>query len=163
MNRRIVLNTMFACAAVGAATIIPTPASAQAMETAKVAEGSISIHYFRPGSDYEGWGLHLWESFEATDGNQVTGGKSKSDAPLNGITWMAPMKPTGKDGFGVYWQAKASEFRNKKVNYIIHKGDTKDQCGKDMSWFVPKGNAVFVNQGDCNMYFSAEEAVKARK
>jgi hypothetical protein len=164
MNRRNTLNRLFACAAFAAAGISFTaPAAAQTVETAKVPEGSVAIHYFRPAGDYEGWGVHLWESFEQTDGTKVTGGKQKSDAPLEGVSWMAPMKPTGKDGFGVYWHVKANEFRNKKINYIIHKGDTKDQCGKDMFWFPQQGNAVFVNQGDCNMYFSAAEALKARK
>jgi hypothetical protein len=164
MHRRSVFRSFLAATAFAAIGLgFALPAQAQTVETAKVPDGHVAIHYFRSAGDYDGWGVHLWESFEATDGTKVTGGKTKSDAPLEGVSWMAPMKPTGKDGFGVYWHFKANEFRNKKINYIIHKGDTKDQCGKDMFWFPPQGNAVFVNQGDCNMYFSAEEALKARK
>jgi hypothetical protein len=164
MNRRLLLNVLFTCTALAATSLgSSNPAHAQAADVAKTPEGSVAIHYYRPAGDYDGWGLHIWESFEATDGTKVTSGKTKSDAPIEGITWMAPMKPTGKNSFGVYWQVKASDFRNKKVNYIIHKGDTKDQCGKDMSWFLSQGNEVFVNQGDCAIYYSAQDAVKARK
>ncbi len=142
---------------------LSTAVQAQAPQVAAVPDGMVSIHYFRPAGDYDGWGVHLWESFEKVENGKVVGGKSRSDTPLAGITWMAPMKPSGKDGFGVYWQVKADEFRNTKVNYIIHKGDTKDQCGKDMFWFLPQGRQVFVNQGDCNIYFTLDEAMKARK
>lgn len=138
-------------------------ARAQAPQVAAVPDGMVAIHYFRPAGDYDGWGVHLWESFERVADGKITGGKTRSDTPLPGVTWMAPMKPTGKDGFGVYWHVKADEFRNTKINYIIHKGDTKDQCGKDMFWFLPQGRQVFVNQGDCNIYFTLDEAMKARK
>ena len=138
-------------------------ASAQAPQVTPVPDGMVAIHYYRPAGDYDGWGVHLWESFEKVDNGKVVGSKSRSDTPLPGVTWMAPMKPTGKDGFGVYWHVKADEFRNTKVNYIIHKGDTKDQCGKDMHWFLPQGRQVFVNQGDCDLYFSLDAAMKARK
>jgi hypothetical protein len=79
-----------------------------------------------------------------------------------GISWASPLMPSGKDGFGVYWQVKASEFRNGKYNYIIHKGDAKD-CTKDSVWFNTQGSTIFINQGDCTAYFSVEDAVKARK
>lgn len=163
MNRRNLIGLAAALGVVAAVGSFSSTASAQTPEVAKVPDGMVSIHYFRPAGDYDGWGLHLWESFEKVEGGKVVGGKTKSDTPLQGITWMAPMKPTGKDGFGVYWQVKADEFRNTKVNYIIHKGDTKDQGGKDMFWFLPQGRQVFVNQGDPNIYFAVDEAMKARK
>ncbi len=137
-------------------------AGASAQDVAKVPDGMVSIHYFRPAGDYDGWGVHLWESFEKVENGKVTGGKSRSDTPLSGITWMAPMKPTGKDGFGVYWHVKASEFRNTKVNFIIHKGDSKD-CPRDLFFISTQTKEVFVNQGNCDFFTSAEEAIKARK
>ncbi|HEU0201938.1 MAG TPA: pullulanase-associated domain-containing protein [Burkholderiaceae bacterium] len=159
MKRRSLLTLLTAVTLTG----LSAAAGAQAPEVAKVPDGSVAIHYYRPAGDYDGWGVHLWESFEKVDSGKIVGGKTRSDAPLQGISWMAPMKPTGKDGFGVYWHVKAEDFRNTKVNYIIHKGDTKDQCGKDMFWFLPQGNQIFVNQGDCNIYFTVDEALKARK
>lgn len=160
MIRRSMLGLALA-ATLGFAGYAPA-ASAQAPEVTKLPDGMIAIHYYRPAGDYDGWGLHVWESYEKVTDGKVTGGKSKSDKPLDGVTWMAPMKPTGKDGWGVYWHIKADEFRNTKVNYIIHKGDTKDQGGKDMSWFLPQGRQAFVIQGDTNIYFKLEDAMKAR-
>ena len=137
-------------------------AQAQSPELAPVPDDSIALRYFRTDGNYEGWGVHFWESFEKVQDGKVVGGKDKSDMPILGITWGAPMKPTGKDGYGPYWVVKANEFRNGKINYIIHKGDSKD-CVKDSTWFLPQGRQVFINAGDCTAFFSAEEAVKNRK
>lgn len=161
MQRRFLM-----AAAALAATLtlgLNRPADAQAVpDVAKVPDGMISLHYHRPDGAYEGWGVHWWESFEKVENGKVTGPKTKSDMPVLNISWTAAMKPTGKDGFGLYWQLKADEFRNGKYNYIIHKGDSKD-CVKDSVWFNTQGKQVFINQGDCTAYFSVEDAVKARK
>jgi hypothetical protein len=133
-----------------------------APEVAKTPEGMVAIHYFRPDGSYDGWGVHLWESFEKVENGKIVAPKNKSDMPIAGISWSSPMKPTGKDGYGIYWQVKADEFRNGKYNYIIHKGDAKD-CAKDSVWFNNQGHTIFINQGDCTAYFSAEDAIKARK
>jgi len=162
MQRRSLFAAAAVFVALGFTFATPLAQAQAAPEAAKVPDGMISLHYYRPDGTYDGWGVHLWESFEKVEGGKVTGPKSKSDTPLPGVTWMAPMKPTGKDGFGVYWQVKADEFRNGKYNYIIHKGDSKD-CPKDSVWFSTQGKQVFINQGDCSAYFSVEEAVKARK
>jgi hypothetical protein len=140
------------------------PALAQAPQLTPVPDGQVAIRYFRPDDNYVGWGVHLWESFEKVKEGKVVGSKEKSDMPIGDIVWTKPMMPTGKDGFGVYWFVKVNEFRNGKINYIIHKGDTKEQCGKDIAWFVEtQGREVFVNNGDCNTYFKAEDAIAARK
>jgi Bacterial pullanase-associated domain len=161
MKRRLICTA----AVLAAITLgLGTPlARAQASpEVAKTPEGMVSIHYFRPNGDYDGRGTHLWESFEKVENGKIVAPKDKSDMPIMSISWSSPMKPTGKDGFGVYWQVKANEFRNGKYNYIIHKGDSKD-CAKDSVWFNTQGNSIFINQGDCVAYFSAEDAIKARK
>ena len=148
-------------ATLGFSTAPPTRAQALP-DVVRVPDGMISRHYFRPDGAYDGWGVHFWESFEKVENGKVTGPKTKSDMPVLNIAWTAPMKPTGKDGFGLYWQLKADEFRNGKYNYIIHKGDSKD-CAKDSVWFNTQGKQVFINQGDCTAYFSVEDAIKARK
>lgn len=162
MQRRFLICFAAVAAALGF-SFAPTFAVAQAVpEVAKVPDGMISLHYHRPDAAYDGWGVHFWESFEKVENGKVTGPKTKSDMPVLNISWTAPMKPTGKDGFGMYWQLKADEFRNGKYNYIIHKGDSKD-CARDSVWFNTQAKQVFINQGDCTPYFSVEEAVKARK
>ena len=65
------------------------------------------LHYHRPDGNYEGWGLHLW-------GDVAT--------PTE---WGVPLRPTGQDGFGVYFRIPLTEGA-KTVSYIIHKGDEKD-------------------------------------
>jgi hypothetical protein len=160
MKRRLLVTLLTAFALTGLAA----GAGAQAPDVAKVPADSIAIHYHRPGDDYAQWGVHLWESFDKIKDGKVVGPKDKSDMPIGGISWGTPMMPTGKDGFGVYWFVKANEFRNGKVNYIIHKGDSKDQCAKDMFWFIEtQGREAFINSGDCNIYFKLEDAINARK
>jgi hypothetical protein len=139
-------------------------ASAQAPELVAVPEGKVALHYFRPDGNYSGWGLHVWSSFEKVSDGKVVGGKEKPDKPLPGVNWGQPMPPTGTDGYGAYWLLNLSDFSNGKINYIIHKGDAKEQCGKDIAWFVEtQGKQVFVNRGDCNSYSKAEDAIAARK
>jgi hypothetical protein len=160
MQRRLILAAAAAALAVGLAAPL---ARAQATpEVAKVPDGMVAIHYHRPDGKYDGWGVHLWESFEKVENGKIVAPKDKSDMPILSMSWGSPMMPTGKDGFGIYWQVKANEFRNGKYNYIIHKGDAKD-CTRDSVWFNTQGNRIFINQGDCTAYFSAEDAIKARK
>ncbi|MBK1689832.1 pullulanase-associated domain-containing protein [Rubrivivax gelatinosus] len=151
-------------AALGTAALLSAgPAAAQdAVKAAEVPADTISLHYYRPDGSYAGWGVHFWESFEKVKDGQIVGPRDKADMPIMGISWGSPMKPTGQDGFGMYWQVKANEFRNGKINYIIHKGDNKD-CTKDSTWMLPQGRQVFINAGDCTPYFTLEEALKARK
>jgi hypothetical protein len=155
-----------AAAAVATTTVLlaggPGAAQAQDVKAADVPADHIALHYYRPDGKYDGWGVHFWETFEKIEDGKITGPKSKSDMPIMDITWMNPMKPTGKDGFGVYWHVKANEFRNGKINYIIHRGDSKD-CVKDSTWMIGQGRQVFINQGDCTAYFSLADALKARK
>ena len=160
MKRRLLVSLF---AAIAMSCLAPI-GGADAQDVAKAPDGSVAIHYHRPGGDYDGWGLHLWESFDKVKDGKIVGPKDKSDVPLSGVSWGTPMMPTGKDGFGVYWFVKGSEFRNGKVNYIIHKGDSKDQCAKDMFWFIEtQGREAFINTGDCNIYFKVEDAIAARK
>ena len=139
-------------------------ASAQTPDLVAVPDGKAALHYFRPDGKYSGWGLHVWRSFEKVNDGKVVGAKEKADAPLAGVSWGQPMPPTGTDGYGVYWLLNLSDFSNGKINYIIHSGDAKEQCGKDIAWFVEtQGTQVFVNRGDCNTYSKAEDAIAARK
>jgi len=80
------------------------------------AENMAVIHYYRPDGDYgdststdfrDFWGLHVW-----------TGAATPTD-------WPQPIKPAGRDAFGVFFhvplQADATTLA-----YIIHRGDNKD-------------------------------------
>ena len=105
-------------------------------------EGSIEINYHRADGNYTGWGVHLWKS---------------PNMPLPDIEWPNPMMPTGKNAFGDYWQVKAEEFSTGskcQVNYIIHRGDIKEQGGKDQAFDGNKNKTIWVWEQDRMIYTS---------
>lgn len=123
-------------------------AQAPAAAPAPGAAGTITIHYHRPDGDYDKWGVHLWKS---------------PNMPLEGVEWPNPMMPTGKDAFGVYWVRDETEFKTRtkqQVNYIIHKGDIKDQGAKDMAFNGLEHKEAWIYSGDMIIYFSLAD-VKA--
>ena len=140
-------NTHFLLRAAGACAL-GLASLTSAMAHHNPPDGVVSIHYNRCDGNYDGWGAHLWK-----DGG----------IPLPGVEWQNPMMPAGKTDFGAYWDVKANEFgSNTKVNYIIHKGDTKDQGGRDMSFDGKATKEIYVNNGDRKIYTSLEDAKKAR-
>jgi len=133
-------------------------------EDFKAPDGKVAVHYFRPDGSYEGWGLHVWESYQKKDeAGDEWAAKAQADRQLKGVSWGAPLKPDGKDDSGVYWLLDAKEFDNGRVNYIIHKGDKKDQCNQDKFFLIKDSREAWVNSGDCKTYLSKDEALKARK
>lgn len=65
------------------------------------------IHYRRADGDYSGWGLHVWD-----------GAASPTD-------WAAPLPPATTDAFGAVFRVPLASGAA-ALNYILHKGDTKD-------------------------------------
>jgi hypothetical protein len=144
-----------------AALVAPRLAAA---EDFKAPEGKVAIHYFRPDGNYEGYGLHVWESYQSkAEAGDEFAAKEMTDRPLKGVSWFKPLPQTGKDDFGVYWLIDAKEFGNGRVNYIIHKGDKKDQLNQDKFFLIQDGRDAYVNSGDAKIYMSKEAALKARK
>ena len=140
-NTRFLLKAAFACA-LGAGVL--SPALAQSNPPA----GMVAINYNRCDGNYEGWGAHLWRY---------------PGIPLAGVEWQKPMPPTGKGDFGVFWHAELKDFGTTgKVNYIIHKGDIKDQGGRDMVFDGNTVKEIWVNDGDRKIHTSLEDAKKAR-
>lgn len=133
-------------------------------EDFKAPEGKVAVHYFRPDGAYEGWGLHIWESFQAKEevGDEWAA-KQSPDMPVMKVTWFKPLPQSGKDDFGVYWLMDVKDFGNGRVNYIIHKGDKKEQANQDKFFLIKDGRDAYVNSGDTKVYMSKEEALKARK
>lgn len=115
---------------------------------AQVPDGKVGIHYSRCDNNYEGWGLHTWKN---------------PGIPLPGVEWQKPMQPTGTSSFGIYWHMDLAEYGNSQtVNYIIHKGETKEQGGKDMKFSGKEYKEIWVNDGDRKIYFALDDAKKAR-
>jgi len=144
-----------------AAAVLARPVAA---EDFKAPEGKVVIHYNRPDGSYDGWGLHVWESFQKKEeAGDEWAAKELSDRPLKGVSWFKPVPQTGKDDFGVYWVLDAKEFANGRVNYIIHKGDKKEQANQDKFFLIKDGADAYVNSGDTTVYQSKDAALKARK
>lgn len=123
-------------------------ACAGAPAWAQAPEGKVGINYSRCDSNFEGWGIHLWKN---------------PGIPIPGVEWAKPLAPTGKSDFGVFWQVDMAEFGSSaNVNYIIHKGETKEQGGKDMKFDAKATREVWINSGDRKIYGSLDEAKKAR-
>jgi hypothetical protein len=150
--------------AAGLALFLAAPSAASA-EEAKAADGDkVVLHYHRADGNYEGWGLHTWESFQKKEeASDEFAKKEMSDRPLTGVQWFKPLPQTGKDDWGVYWAIPASEYGNGRVNYIIHKGDKKDQCNRDMYWMTKDSKEAWVVSGDCKVYLSKADAEKSKK
>ena len=111
-------------------------------------EGSVQINYSRCDNNYEGWGLHTWKN---------------PGIPLPGIEWANPMAPTGNNDFGIYWVTDLKEYGSSgTVNYIIHKGDTKEQGGRDMKFKGTEHAEIWVNSDDRKVYYSLNDAKAAR-
>jgi Bacterial pullanase-associated domain len=132
---------LIAAAALAAAAT--SPAFAQAAP-----DGKVGMNYNRCDNNYDGWGVHLWKN---------------PGIPITGVEWAKPMPPTGKNDFGVYWHIDQSEFGSSgDVNYIIHKGEGKEQGGKDMKFSSKTSREVWINSGDRKIYSSLDDAKKAR-
>ncbi|MDV6375348.1 pullulanase-type alpha-1,6-glucosidase [Deinococcus arenicola] len=99
-----------------------TPAAAQ-----PIAANVLRVRYLRPDGKYDGWGLHVWED---------------TATPTE---WAAPLKQTGVDAGGAYWDVPLKDGAA-KVGFIVHKGDTKDP-GTDSFADPGKGREVLVRSG----------------
>ncbi|MGB7983023.1 MAG: pullulanase-type alpha-1,6-glucosidase [Candidatus Nanopelagicales bacterium] len=112
-------------------------------ESLAAARGVARIHYHRDDGDYGTpsedyttfWGLHLW-------GDAIAEGQ--------GTEWTAPMPPTGTDDFGVYWDV-ALKDPQAVLNFIIHRGDTKD-VGSDESMTPAADGEVWRNAGVATLF-----------
>ena len=142
MSFRSAILSIAAAAALAFAAFTPASAAPPA--------GMIQINYHRVDGIYKDWGVHLWKS---------------PNMPLDGVEWPNPMMPSGTSDFGVYWVRAEDEFSNKAktkmtVNYIIHKGDIKEQGGKDMAFDGLAHKEIWVYENDRTIFYSLDE-VKA--
>ncbi|MFF9566126.1 pullulanase-type alpha-1,6-glucosidase [Streptomyces sp. NPDC014685] len=86
------------------------------------------LHYYRPGGDYDGWGLHTW-----------TGAKSPTD-------WAKPLQPVKKDASGATFEVPLVDGAT-SLSYILHKGDEKDLPSDQSLDLATHGNEVWLLAG----------------
>jgi pullulanase-type alpha-1,6-glucosidase len=103
-----------------------------------LADGFARIHYHRVAGDYSGWGIHAWEDVAAP------------------TQWTAPLQPSGRDPYGVFWDVKLAAGA-KRFGFIVHKGDAKDP-GPDLFLDLEvKGREIWLITGRNEMYTSAPD------
>lgn len=103
----------------------------------------LRLHYYRLDGSYEGWGLHLWGAGYA---GQL-------------VEWTSPMKPTGQDTYGVFWDIP---YNNEgEVNFIIHNGDLKDPDGDRQIADPSNLSEVWTISGEIQTFPSRLSALKA--
>ncbi len=104
-------------------------------DSAAAAQAAVTLHYHRPGGDYDGWGLHLW-------GDAL--------APGAGTDWNAPKPPDGFDDFGAFFVVPLADA-NAMLNFIVHKGDDKD-TPNDRGFIPAQTGDVWLKQDDAAVY-----------
>jgi glycosidase len=110
------------------------------------------IHYQRPAGDYgdhttgnsnDFWGLHLW-------GDAI--------APSEATDWLAPKPFLGEDEYGRFAFVQLASD-DAPVNFIVHRGDTKDPDNSPDRSFDPATTPeIWLRQGDVNVYTSQAAA-----
>ncbi|MFD9820270.1 pullulanase-type alpha-1,6-glucosidase [Streptomyces violascens] len=91
-------------------------------------KSKVVLHYSRPDSDYDGWGLHTW-----------TGAASPTD-------WSKPLMPTGRDAYGVTFEVPLAQGAT-SLSYILHKGDQKDLPDDQSLDLATYGNEAWLLAG----------------
>jgi len=141
----------------------PAPGAAAAAAaalppSAAYGKKEVVLHYHRRDGDYQGWGLLAWESYQGPSNLSARAGTSEPERRLSGVTWEAPLPPTGFDDFGAYWALDERNFVNGRVNYVIHKGNTREQDGRDMFWLLRDSREAWVNADDTRVYLDRGSA-----
>ncbi|MFV9505885.1 MAG: pullulanase-type alpha-1,6-glucosidase [Oscillochloridaceae bacterium umkhey_bin13] len=106
----------------GDATIYASQAAAQ---------GFITVHYNRPDSNYDGWGVYVFG--DGVDPSELTG-------------WPANRPFTGSDDFGRFVQIKLTDA-TKEIGVIVMNNGTKD-TDPDRKFIPAQQPALWVNSGD---------------
>ncbi|GGQ09444.1 pullulanase-type alpha-1,6-glucosidase [Streptosporangium pseudovulgare] len=99
------------------------------------AQGYATVHYARPGKDYDGWGLHLW-------------GDGLADGA--GTDWASPRPPDGVDSYGAFWKVPLKNA-DAPLNHIVHKGDVKDP-GPDQTFTPAAQPEAYVVSGKTEVH-----------
>jgi pullulanase-type alpha-1,6-glucosidase len=105
------------------------------------------VHYYRGDGDYgdhttgdynDYWGLHLW-------GDGID--------PGEGTEWTSPKPFLGEDEYGRFAWIKLAPGAG-IVNFIVHRGDTKDGTDLDRSFDASVTPEIWLKQDDGGEYFS---------
>jgi len=109
-------------------------------------DGTALIYYRRGDGLYDDWGLHLWG--DTTDETE----------------WSSPVQPAGEDEYGAFYVVHLKPDAQ-QVNFIIHKGETKDPGTEQVLLPGEHGRRLWVLSGDPKLYTYPAEAplIEARR
>lgn len=141
----IIISSLVSCGSSSDSDIDIVPIDDHSLPAPVVTAGEnqLVIFYNRVGSNYTGWGLHLW----ADDTCIAYGGPA--------VDWATPQAKSGDDpNYGAYWvvDLKAGFAASDCLNYIMHNGDNKapndadqqaDLSGERMIWLLDGVNEIF--------------------
>ena len=102
----------------------------------------VTLHYRRREADYDGWGLHVWGPTAET------------------VTWQEPLEPAGEDDYGLFWVVNMLEGAD-TLNYIVHKGDSKDPGPDQTLDLIATGCEIWLTQGRETQFLDPQAAVEA--
>ncbi len=115
-------------------TLLTFALAAAAAAQSALPAGTARIHYQRPDASYDAWGLHVWEDTSAE------------------VSWDKPLKATGKDDYGVYWDVPLKSTPV-KLGLIVHSGDKKD-FDKDLFMNLSLGRELWLKSGSGNAAYA---------
>ncbi|TSA82429.1 pullulanase-type alpha-1,6-glucosidase [Deinococcus detaillensis] len=116
------------------ATLLTFALAVSAAAQSALPANTVRIHYQRSDTQYDAWGLHVWEDTSAT------------------VTWDKPLKIAGKDDFGVYWDVPLKP-NPVKLGLIVHSGDKKD-ADKDLFMNLGLGHELWLKSGSANVAYT---------
>ncbi|BFM21565.1 pullulanase-type alpha-1,6-glucosidase [Gilvimarinus japonicus] len=106
-----------------------------------------AIFYKRSDTEYDGWGLHLWNGGDCT---------ALADNSINGVTWDAPKQPDGIDTErGAFFVLDLNQPGG-CFNFIVHSGDDKALGDADSVMDLTQGNVAFTQHGSSAITYSGD-------
>ncbi|MEU9742076.1 pullulanase-type alpha-1,6-glucosidase [Micromonospora chersina] len=112
----------------GDGTLYPTRQAATGEPDPPVDQSTAVIHWRKADGNYDGWGLHLW------------------DGAANPTDWGNPLKPEKIDAYGAVFRVPLAAGAT-GLNYIVHKGDEKDQPDDQRLDFAAAGHEIWLLAG----------------
>ena len=120
--------------------LVPVPAQPR-----DGAPRDVRVHYRRDDGAYGDWGLHVWQVDAA--------GQYVADYP--GVSWNAPLARAGIDGYGAYFDIRATAFTHPAAagfGFIVHPPGQGGDPGVDRLWSFTDGGEVWLRSGDATVY-----------
>ena len=106
-----------------------------------------ALFYKRSDTEYDGWGLHLWNGGDCS---------ALADNSINGVTWDALKQPDGIDtDRGAFFILDLNQPGG-CFNFIVHSGDDKALGDADGIMDLTLGNIAFTHHGSSAITYAGD-------